>query len=68
MVSGFTSGATGFGLPITSQELDLVNAFREGKDYVCAEFGAPQFLYVQAGQLPSAKKFPLKTSPGIRHI
>lgn len=68
MVSAFTSGATGFGLPITSEELDRVNAFREGTDYVCGEFGAPQYLYVQAGQLLSAKKFPLKSSPGIRHI
>jgi hypothetical protein len=68
MVSAFTSGATGFGLPLTSEELDRVNAFREGTDYVCGEFGAPQYLYVQAGQLPSAKKFPLKSSPGIRHI
>ena len=42
---------------------DHARVLNRGKFYISLKY-----LYVQAGQLPSAKKFSLKSSPGIRHI
>ena len=59
MVSGFTSGALGFGLPLTPEELAKVNAYRllpENSAYKCAKFGAPQALCALGKVLESDQK------------
>ena len=71
MVSGFTSGALGFGLPLTAEELAKVNAYRqlpENSTYKCGQFGAPQALCALGKVTESDKKPVLLTSPGLRII
>ena len=68
MVSAFTNCVSGFGLPMTPQELADVNRKREGQSYICGRYGAPQALRKQAGQEGTDLKPPLKESPGVRMI
>jgi hypothetical protein len=48
MVPGFASGALGFGLPLTSEELEKANAKRQlpekHHEKKSGQFGAPQAL------------------------
>ena len=52
MVSGFTAGALGFGFELDEEQLAVFNAFRarEGKEYLCAKFGAPHALCKLGGR------------------
>ncbi len=71
MWSVFTSGALGFGMPLTVEQLAIVNEYRqrpENQKYKCSVFGAPKAIRELAGLPPSDLKPPLKESAGMRCI
>ena len=71
MVSGFTTGALGFGLELSEEQLAEVNEYRRrpaNNTYVCGVYNAPQSLCALGGLPLSDKKPDLKESPGLRFI
>ena len=71
MASAYQDSVTGFGLPLTPVQLEIVNEFRareENNTYICADYGAPQALCKLANLPELSTKPPLKSSPGLRII
>lgn len=68
MVSAYVNCVTGFGLPMTAEQLEQVNEYRKGKSYKCGAYGAPQALCRLAGVAETAEKWPLTKSPGVRFL
>ena len=69
MVSAFVNCVSGFGLPMSQQQLDAVNEYRarpENARYKCGKYGAPQALcrLVKKGETDLKPK--LLESPGVR--
>ena len=60
MVSAFVDCARGFGLPMSTEELETVNAARRGQKYASEDSAI--------ALLGTADKPPLETSPGIRFL
>jgi hypothetical protein len=71
MVSGFTTGALGFGIELSEEQLAEVNEYRRqptNNTYVCGVYNAPLSLCALGGMPLSDKKPDLKDSPGLRFI
>ena len=66
MASAYVNCVSGFGLPMTQEQLDGVNEKRRGERYICGRYGAPQALCKLAGLPETDLKPPLKESPGLR--
>ena len=69
MVSAFVNCVSGFGLPMTPEELTGVNEYRkrpENKRYKCGQYGAPQALCRLVGKDETDLKPELLESPGVR--
>jgi hypothetical protein len=60
MISAFVSRDSGFGLPLTEDQLALINAYRHGKEYI--DKAAALEIY------KSVKKQPLTESPFVRSL
>ena len=71
MVSAYVNSVTGFGLPMTAEQLKEVNEYRkkdENKHYKCGAYEAPQAICKLAGIPVTTVKWPLPESPGVRFL